>query len=225
MPKHFHKHTETPSVWYRIRNFEFVLLSDKELFKVGLILALLVAALLWMLFSWIEPPPPKRVVMTTGGQTGAYFAYANKYAAEFKKQGITLDVQASKGSVENLARLNDPKSGVSIGLVQSGIGDAEAQPELESLASVAYEPIWIFYKPTAGESPITTLKPFRGKRIAIGPEGSGARVAALKIFKLNEIEVSNSQFSELAGSDAVAAVLAGSLEAALVVASDRKSVV
>lgn len=55
---------------------------------------------------------------------------------------MELRLVATAGSVENLALLRDPHSGVSIALVQGGsVGKAAA--ELESLGTLFYEPLWI----------------------------------------------------------------------------------
>ena len=217
---------EDASVWRRVRSGDFELLEDRELLLVGVALALAVAAALWVLFAYIEPPPPKRVAITTGGATGAYFAYGKKYAEQFKKHGITLEVLPSKGSVENIERLAAPNASVAIGLMQSGIGEPETTPDLESLASVAYEPIWVFYKPASASKRVTTLDPLRGQRIAIGPVGSGTRLAALKLLKAYGIDERTATLSEQTGSEALQALTGGSIDAAfMVAAADAPSVV
>ena len=213
------------SLWQRLRAGELVLLSDRELLLVGVGFALVAALVVTLLLRFLEPPPPRRVVITTGGESGAYFAYANRYAKAFSHHGITLEVRPSRGSVENLARLSDPASGVTIGLVQSGIGEAARYPDLESLASVAHEPIWVFHKPRPGAAPVTSLGFFGGKSIAIGPDGSGTRAAALKLFEAHQIGAPETRFSDESGSEAVAAVIQGRVDAAfMVAAADAPSV-
>src|SRR5689334_24952340 len=56
--------------------------------------------------------------------------------------------------------------------------------ELESLGSVFYEPVAIFYR---SAKPFDRLSALKGRRIAIGLEGSGARALALdrKSTRLN----------------------------------------
>jgi TRAP transporter TAXI family solute receptor len=215
------------SLWARIRAGDFELLTDRELWLVSLGTVTVLASLLWLLFSWLEPPPPKLVRITTGSQTGAYYAYGKKYAEAFKKHGITLEVMPSKGSVENLQRLTDTKTdtraerkvAVMVGLLQSGVGEAETSPDLEGLASVAYEPIWVFHKPKSANQRLSGLRPLLGQRVAIGPEGSGTRVAALKLLKANGLDASNTTFVPLAGTDATQAVMRGEIDAAFVVAA------
>lgn len=224
MPKD--RQDSTRSLWHRVREGDIVLLTGRELLLIGLGLLVIAAAFFWVLFTYIEPPPPKRVTITSGDESGAYFAYAKKYAAQFQKQGITLDVLPSKGSVENLARLTDPKAGVEIGLMQSGLGDNGQTSQLESLASIAYEPIWIFYKTSSSSDRLTTVGPLLGKRIAIGPEGSGTRIAALKLLNGNGIDARSATLSDQTGSEAVQALVGGKVDAIVVVAAaDAPSVV
>jgi TRAP transporter TAXI family solute receptor len=215
------------TLWARVRAGDFELLTDRELWLVALGAAAVLASLLWLLFSWLEPPPPKRVRITTGSETGAYFSYGKKYAEALKKHGITLEVMPSKGSVENLQRLTDTqtdtrehrKAAVMVGLLQSGVGDAETAPDLEGLASVAYEPIWVFHKPASPGARLSGLRPLLGQRVAIGPEGSGTRVAALKLLKANGLDASNTTLLPLSGSEATQALARGELDAAFVVAA------
>jgi TRAP-type uncharacterized transport system substrate-binding protein len=51
------------------------------------------------------------------------------------------------------------------------------------LASLYYEPMWIFY---SGGKTISRVEEFRGKRIAVGAPGSGTRQFALSVLSMNE---------------------------------------
>jgi TRAP-type uncharacterized transport system substrate-binding protein len=57
--------------------------------------------------------------------------------------------------------------------------------DLVSLGSVFYEPIAIFYR---AAKVIDRLSELKGRRVAIGPEGSGTRFLALALLKANGIE-------------------------------------
>jgi len=207
------------SVWQLLRAGEFVLLSDRQLTRVALVLVLVLAGLFWALLQVLEPPPPRRVSITTGGPSGAYHAFAQRYAEAFRREGITLELRPSAGSVENLARLADPAAGVAIGLVQSGLGDPQRQPGLLSLASVAHEPVWLLHRPRPGvpapDSPIALA----GGVIAVGPEGSGTRVVALRLLEAHGLAVPPQRLSPLSGSEAVQALIEGRVDALFLVAA------
>ena len=155
------------------------LLSLRDLFATAWWIFLIVGIGFVVAFQFVEPAPPKRIVITTGGEAGAYYQFAQRYAAILAKNGITLEVKSSAGSLENLSRLQADEA--QVGFVQGGVmppkedPDAEDDSGLLSLGSLFYEPVWVFYR---GERDLTRLTELRGKRIAIGQEGSGVRQLA-----------------------------------------------
>ena len=72
-----------------------------------------------------------------------------------------------------------------VGFVQGGLSDGIDTTGLVSLGSVFAQPIMAYCR---SDEPIELLSQLRGKRIAIGPEGSGTRVLALKLLKANEMD-------------------------------------
>ncbi|HWH79112.1 MAG TPA: TAXI family TRAP transporter solute-binding subunit, partial [Candidatus Binatus sp.] len=147
---------------------------DKEalqdlLFIVGLPLIALIAAF-WFAGRYVQPAPPTSFVMTTGPSGGAYHLFAQRYRDILKRDKITITLKPSAGSIENLQRLQDSQSDVQVGLVQAGMIAGEPPAGLRSLGAVYYEPLWIFYQ---GKQDIDKLSQLSGKRVAIGPEGSG----------------------------------------------------
>ena len=47
------------------------------------------------------------------------------------------------------------------------------------MGRVAYEPVWVFYR---GSETIDRLSQLQGKRILVGPEGSGTQQLATKLL-------------------------------------------
>ena len=78
----------------------------------------------------------------------------------------------TNGAADNLALLQDPASGVDVALMQGGVATSPAADNIVMLASLYYEPLWVFYR---GAETGTQLNPLLGKRIAIGLPGSGTR--------------------------------------------------
>jgi hypothetical protein len=101
----------------------------------GLGILLTVAGFL-VAYQFVEPAPPRKIVIGTGDKSGAYYAFAQRYKEILARDGITLEVRSTAGSGENLKLLTNPESGVDIALVQGGIGDPASQPGLHSLASL-----------------------------------------------------------------------------------------
>lgn len=144
------------------------LLSLRDLFATAWWIFLIVGIGFVVAYQFVQPAPPSRIVITTGGESGAYYQFAQRYAAILARDGITLEVKTSAGSLENIERLQ--KDEAQIGFVQGGVitpqDDAEDEDSgLRSLGSVFYEPVWVFYR---GDKPLTRLTELRGKRIAIG---------------------------------------------------------
>src|SRR5690606_41252889 len=80
-------------------------------------LALLIA---WGLFRFLDPAPPRTLVMTTGGESGGYHGFALALQERLAEDGLTLELRPSSGSVENLQRLSDGTGEVPLGRIQSG---------------------------------------------------------------------------------------------------------
>jgi TRAP transporter TAXI family solute receptor len=184
-------------------------------FSVLFVLSALAAT--YMVF--VEPPPPRTLVIATGSRDGAYFQFAERYAEILKKQGLNLEVKVTKGSVENLALLQEDSSGVAIALVQSGVADAEAGAKLESLGSLYREPLWVFLRQDRFAGSRKTLKILEGKAIAIGPEGSGTRAVAQLLLKENEVGGDKTRLLDQTGQAAADALKKGDIDAAFFVAS------
>lgn len=184
-------------------------------------------------YQFVEPEPPRRMTISTGGESGAYYAYARRYAAVLAAKGITLEVRTSAGSYENLARLESGEA--DIGFVQGGIvpqnldADASADDEeekrprhLRSLGSVAYEPVWVFYR---GPERVDRLYQLDGRRVAVGEDGSGIRGLALQLLEANYIKPDSPHLLSLAGLQAAEALQRGQIDAAFIVAAPEAPVV
>jgi TRAP transporter TAXI family solute receptor len=174
----------------------------------------IVAVAFWIAFQFVQPAPPKRVVMSGGAEGGAYEGYAAQYRDLFKAEGIELELRRSAGSVENLKRLMDENAGVSIGFVQGGIAKEGDDEELMSLASLYYEPLWVFYRGPE----LDRVSRLRGRRVAVGPQGSGTRPLALQVISLAGLNSRNTAFLEIDANEAADALTRGRIDAAMMIA-------
>lgn len=167
----------------------------------------IVVALMFM-----APAPPKKVVIAGGAEGGAYAAAAQHYAEALRRQNIEVEVLTTGGSVDNLEKLKAREA--DIGLVQTGLAADIGAEGVRSIGAVFYEPLWIFHRAGA---PVAELQDMAGKRVAIGPEGSGVRVLASLL--LNEAGVAADKFTAdpRAGAQAAAALKAGEIDIAMVV--------
>jgi len=194
----------------------FRALSNRDVALIAFPLVLLLALALWGLTHYVQPAPPKLVVMSTGPLDGAYHAYAQLYKAHLAQYGVTLELRPSGGAVENAERLKSRKDGITVALIQGGIVNAENAPELVTLGSMFYEPSWLFYR--SGQN-IDLGNQLRGKRIAIGAPGSGTREVALKLMRAAGLAEPPTVLSEIGGLAAAKALEDGEVDAVFYVAA------
>src|SRR5215471_6144795 len=124
--------------------------------------------------------PPHVIVMATGPEGGAYDEIGKRYRAALARSNVEVQLMPTAGSVESLAKLRDPHSGVSVALMQGGTIGGGNTLGLESLGTVFYEPMWWFRRREIEAAGVAGLL---GRKISIGPEGSGTRALALELFR------------------------------------------
>ena len=182
--------------------------------------ALLVFAAFVIAYQFIKPAPPGHVVMATGGVDGAYHGYAKRYAERLAREGITLELRPTAGSVENTRLLREGV--VSLAMVQGGIEDPDADTVgLQSLGSLYHEPLWLFYR---RDVDFTDMRDLAGRRIAVGPVGSGTRALVTRLLADNGV-VDDRDWLAAGGNDAVEALLDGRVDAAFFVISAQSPLV
>ncbi len=150
--------------------------------SVGSILAVcLVASAAAFLF--LNTAAPRTLTITSGPAGSTFYRNAERYQKILAREGVTLKILPSDGSPENLKRLADPKARVDIGFVLGGAAGDRSFDPLMSLGSVSYQPLMVFYRGEKRE----LLSQFKGKRLNVGPAGSGPHDLALALLKANGI--------------------------------------
>ncbi len=188
----------------------------REYLKVYLPIIAIVAAGFVIAYRLVDPAPSRMLRIATGAPEGAYAAAAERYRAILARDGVELEIVPTSGSVENLRLLADAETGIDLAFVQGGTGAAAAGPApgLVSLASVFFEPLWIFAR---GERAPRRLSELAGRRLAIGAEGSGTRALALELLGSSGVFDTPTALADLGGEQAVQDLLAGRIDAAFFV--------
>jgi TRAP-type uncharacterized transport system substrate-binding protein len=161
----------------------------------------------------VETLPPHTIVMATGAEGGANHELGIRYREILAHAGVKLQLLPTTGSLENLALLRDPQSGVSVGFIQGGTTTKKESPNLESLGTVFYEPLWLFYRSEIGGG----IQALRGRRLSIGPEGSGGRALALELVKRTKIDSIVGELLAFTPQVASEKLIAGDIDAAFIV--------
>jgi TRAP transporter TAXI family solute receptor len=199
------------------------ILSLRDLFATAWWIILIVGMGFVVAYQFVQPAPPSRIVISTGGEAGAYYQFAKRYAAILARDGIALEVLTSAGSLQNLERLKGGEADVAF--VQGGVvtpaEDGQEDSGLLSLGSMFYEPVWVFYR---GAAALTRLTDLQGKRIAIGQEGSGVRQLAQQLLEANEIKPGE-HLVPLSGLKAAEELQQGRIDAAFIIAAENAPVV
>lgn len=195
-------------------------LASRPAILVSVLMGLIAALFTGIWF--ILPKPPQTLTIATGFPDGLYSQFANHLKTELAKEKITLQIRNTGGSVDNLALINDPNSGIDLAIVQSGVGDPVKYPELLSLAGIFYEPLWVWYRQPAfmkEGGALTQLSQLQGKRISIGNDGSGTQILSNAILKLNEINADLVKLEKLKPDEAIEKLQKGELDVAFIVAA------
>ena len=154
------------------------------------LLVVAVFAAIITVFMIGNPPPPKTITVATGAEGGTYSNYGEHYKAFFAKRGITLNLLPTKGAQENADLLLDPNSPVDIAFMQSGLIDPANAGSLQTLGSIGYEPIWVFYRGNDKDGSLQKFTDFSGRKLAIGEKGSGTYTEAMHMLSLNGLDQS-----------------------------------
>ena len=213
------------------------LISARELALTAGPFVLLTAALLAAAYYFLKPTPPKRVVLGTGSEQGAYAEFGKRYAEELKRYGIEVVLRPSVGSRENLRMLRDAKGDVDIAFVQGGSSETPRTQEQEltqvpvvSLGSMFYEPVWIFYREEAAKKVnragvISDFSQLRGLRVNVGARGSGTPGMMTRLLTANLMERDDIKRSNLDLIESVMGLLGGTLDAVVLVSAPESPLV
>ncbi len=201
------------------------LVSARDVFVTGAPFVLLAIALLVGAFIVLDPAPPRRVVLATGQDQGAYAEFGRRYAKILAEYGIAVELRKTAGAAENLDLLHAEGGDVDIGFAQGGAAaerpagsDEDTGDGLVSLGSLFYEPVWLFYRRDSAERllkapTLDSLGQLAGWRVNIGAPGSGVPNLMGRLFDANAMDASSMTLMRDTQTPAVAAMLEGGIDA------------
>jgi TRAP transporter TAXI family solute receptor len=173
-----------------------------------LLTAIVIGVAIWI----VRPAPPDTIIIASGPIGSTFRVTAEKYGKILARNGVKLRILPSGGSLDNLRMLSNPAVKVDVGFVQGGVSKGMNLDQLVSLGSVFNEPLALFCR---ADVPVERIAALTGKRLAIGPEGSGTRVLALILLKANGIEPGGStNLLDLGGEEAADALIGMKIDAA-----------
>ncbi|RTL69988.1 MAG: C4-dicarboxylate ABC transporter substrate-binding protein [Hyphomicrobiales bacterium] len=152
----------------------------RELLFTAVPVVALLAVAFWLAWKLVPAPPPNTLVIGAATPGSPYHEAAKRYAEFFQGSGVKLVVRETRGSLDNLSLLKDERSGVDAAFLQGGLAGADDAQVLQSVGRIFFEPVWIFERAEA--TPISRLADLKGKRVIVGPSGSGTEAVALRLL-------------------------------------------
>lgn len=207
------------------------LLSVRDMLASAGPVALLACGLLVAAYWWLDPQPPRTVVLATGPAGSAYAEFGQRYAQALARDGIHVELLPTEGPAGSLQALRDGDADVAF--VRGGsddMGDA-ANEGIMSLGALFYEPLWLFYRPAAMKVPrpqparLTSLSQLRGLRVNIDQAGSGVPDLVRRLLQANGLEVDAIVASQMPPEAAAQALQAGQIDALVLVTAPESPVV
>jgi len=194
-----------------------------KLFRISipiLILSLIIASF-YITSQFIQPSSKKEFTIATGSINGQYYKTALQYKEILEKQKVKVNILTSSGSINNLELLQSKKA--DIAFIQNGIDYDKKDISLEAIASIYYEPLWIFYKNEGYE--MEYILQLISKKIAVGEKGSGTFDLASKILGDNKLNEENSTLLNYSTKDAKDKLLNGEIDAMFVAISPNSLII
>ncbi len=185
------------------------LLQSKPKYVWSLIIGVITTAVLVAYFTISSLPDTLKIA---AGAPGSYFyETAEIYKKDLAKQGVDLEIVQSKGAADSLALLNAGK--VDLALAHGGLTTKQESPELVSLGSISYEPLWVFQR--KGTKTVTDLSQLKGMKVATGLEGTGVEVIAKRLFTAEGVNESNTKILHMSMKEAEERLVRGEIDAAV----------
>ena len=171
-----------------------------------------VLAIFYVVYSLVDPLPPRRLVIGAGIAGSGYDNFARRYARVLARNDIDLEIRNTAGAVENLDLLRDPASKVQAALTTVGFAQPDDSDHLASLGGVFDAPIFVFYK---SAERVTQFAQLRGKRLAIGTAGTSVRPLILQVLKAGGAADAPTRLVDMDYDRAIDALIAGEIDVAI----------
>ena len=192
---------------------------SRQFFRTPLGIAVLIVTigvLFWALFVVLRPLPGRDLAIATGPPGSAYVEVAERYREILARSGVRLRLVPTNGAVENIERLNDPRAQIGAGFVQAGTTSERESPDLVSLGTVFYEPLWVF---CSCRNFAELLRDRPEARVSIGPLGSATRPLALRLLTLVGADTKRLQVLDHRPDEAARRLIAGEIDVAILLAA------
>lgn len=192
-----------------------------NIYLLSLVAVVIVVLGFVVTYQFVDPAPPKRIVLATGADGGAYQRFGQAYATYLAGNGIEITLRATAGSAENLELLRG-NSDVDLAFVQSGLAASGDESVLTALGSLYFEPLLVFIR---ADYPAAAIGDLFSARLSVGEPGSGSRAIAVRLLAANGVEEADAQLVDIAPESVGRALASADIDAAFVVADPQSPMV
>ncbi|MFB0633104.1 TAXI family TRAP transporter solute-binding subunit [Streptomyces sp. AB3(2024)] len=149
------------------------------------------AALLWWLNPFGQPKLKGDLTFSTGVRTGVYHRYGQllEQALASDLPGVKVRLETSEGSQQNLQRVADGKADFTVATADAvSKYRLDGKPGASRLRGVArlYDDYVQLVVPAG--SPVQSARDLRGKRVAVGQDGSGVRLISERLLTAAKLD-------------------------------------
>lgn len=188
---------------------EFTGLRWRGLLLIAVPSLALVVGSFWLAAQFIQPLPPRRIVLAAGPEGSALYALGQRYRAILAKSGIALEVRATRGAGENVGLLAGGAPSVDAAFLVAGTVPQIEAARIENISNLSYAPLWGLMR---GSSKVDSVAELRGKRIAVGAPGSGIEAALAPLLAATGITPDNTTLLRLPADDSLRALAKGEVD-------------
>ncbi len=186
-------------------------INNKSIFLYVYYFLIPISAIFILSIAFFYYFPTNSVKIISGPKGGFFSSVAEVLKSDLDEYGVKAEIEYLDNTVEIINLLeNDHSQKGRIGFLAQEV-DGEDYPHIYSLGAIAIEPLLIFSRV---ESDIRDIRELKGKRIAIGPIGSGVRDLSKRVLDLYGINESNTPFLKDHFYEASNQLLDGNVDAA-----------
>ena len=183
------------------------------------IIILAVVVSLLMALRLIGPAVPNEIRILTGPEDSNFYADGLRYKEILGRHGVTVHVEATSGTVENLAGLAEaevPTAAYVWGVADAADSGQQVPEGVESLGTMSLQPLWVFADKDAD---LNRLRDLSGAKIEAGEERSDSRLLALFLLEEEGIgdDVEFTQNETMTAEQALSAIQSNQVAAIIAV--------
>jgi TRAP transporter TAXI family solute receptor len=156
---------------------------------------------------------PRRLAIAAGDEGGIYVAFARLLAGrlEARVDRLTVDVQLTRGSVDNLRRLSGGTADLGLALADSVAGQRGGVRPL-ALARIYENYLQLVVRE---DGPVHDVRDLRGGRVVLGAAGSGAAVTGRVLLRAAGVGAADVEVSHADLAASLELLRAGAADAVL----------